>query len=194
MMVFFSHPSERLDRKEREREQLGADREGREREWERERERDLFSFKKSSSLYLLVVCASSLFLGANNQKNERRQTCLLEVVVLPDQKKQKKRKKQSDIISLKILHFHIYCSRKRVRRRRERIKKDDCKRAAKRSAESVDECREKQRRAFDGASFFFLSPLFLFFVFLGTRDDDIFFLSLSSPEERALFYRSIDGC
>jgi len=165
-----------------------------EREWERERERDLFSFKKSSSLYLLVVCASSLFLGANNQKNERRQTCLLEVVVLPDQKKQKKRKKQSDIISLKILHFHIYCSRKRVRRRRERIKKDDCKRAAKRSAESVDECREKQRRAFDGASFFFLSPLFLFFVFLGTRDDDIFFLSLSSPEERALFYRSIDGC
>jgi hypothetical protein len=43
--------------------------------------------------------------------------------------------------------------------------------------------------------FFSLSPLFFFFVFLGTRDDDIFFLSLSSPEERARSFidRSIDA-
>jgi len=37
---------------------------------------------------------------------------------------------------------------------------------------------------------FFFSPLFLFFVFLGTRDDDIFFLSLFPGSARALL--SID--
>ena len=114
--------------------------------------------------------------------------------MLPDQKKQKKRKKQSDIISLKILHFHIYCSRKRVRRRRERIKKDDCKRAAKRSAESVDECREKQRRAFDGASFFLLSPLFFFLYFLALAMTTFFFsLSLPRKSARSFIDRSMDA-
>jgi len=71
MMVFFSHPSERLDRKEREREQLGADREGRERVGERERERSFFVQKKFITLSTRRVCVVAFF-GCEQPKKRKK--------------------------------------------------------------------------------------------------------------------------
>jgi len=95
MMVFFSHPSERLDRKEREREQLGADREGRERVGEREREIFFRSKKVHHSIYSSCVRRRFFWVRTTKKTKEGRRVFLRSLCSRT--KKNKKKEKSNQI-------------------------------------------------------------------------------------------------